>query len=59
MFQTLNIEELEDEAVDNKADEPAVSAAEATNQSEVMSTEAVEDQYEIVSTQSMSMPEKG
>jgi hypothetical protein len=55
---TLNIEELEDEAVDNKADELAVSAAEATNQSEVMSTEAVEDQEEIFSTQSMSMPEK-
>jgi len=55
---TLNIEELEDEAVDNKADELAVSAAEATNQSEVMSTEAVEDQNEIFSTQSMSMPEK-
>jgi hypothetical protein len=55
---TLNIEELEDEAVDNKADELAVSAAEATNQSEVMSTEAVEEQEEIFSTQSMSMPEK-
>jgi site-specific recombinase XerD len=55
---TLNIEELEDEAVDNKADELAVSASEATNQSEVMSTEAVEDQEEIFSTQSMSMPEK-
>jgi len=55
----LNVEELEDEAVDNKADEPAEkSAAEATNQSEVMSTEAVEDQYEIFSTQSMPMPEK-
>jgi len=55
---TLNIEELENEDVDNKADEPAESAAEATNQSEVMSTEAVEDQYEIFSTQSMPMPEK-
>lgn len=55
---TLNIEELEDEDVDNKADEPAESAAEATNQSEVMSTEAVEDQNEIFSTQSMPMPEK-
>ena len=55
---TLNVEELEDEDVDNKADEPAESAAEATNQSEVMSTEAVEDQYEIFSTQSMPMPEK-
>ena len=55
---TLNIEELEDEAVDNKADELAESAAEATNQSEVMSTEAVEDQNEIFSTQSMPMPEK-
>jgi len=55
---TLNIEELEDEAVDNKADELAVSAAEATNQFEVMSTEAVEDQEEIFSTQSMPMPEK-
>jgi len=55
---TLNVEELEDEAVDNKADEPAESAAEATNQSEVMSTEAVEDQNEIFSTQSMPMPEK-
>jgi len=54
----LNVEELEDEAVDNKADEPAESAAEATNQSEVMSTEAVEDQNEIFSTQSMPMPEK-
>ena len=55
---TLNVEELEDEAVDNKADEPAESAAEATNLSEVMSTEAVEDQNEIFSTQSMPMPEK-
>ena len=55
---TLNIEELEDEAVDKKADELAVSAAEATNHSEVMSTEAVEDQNEIFSTQSMPMPEK-
>jgi len=55
---TLNIEELENEDVDNKADEPSESAAEATNQSEVMSTEAVEDQYEIFSTQSMPMPEK-
>jgi len=55
---TLNVEELEDEDVDNKADEPTESAAEATNQSEVMSTEAVEDQNEIFSTQSMPMPEK-
>ena len=55
---TLNIEELEDEDVDNKADKPTESAAEATNQSEVMSTEAVEDQEEIFSTQSMPMPEK-
>ena len=55
---TLNIEELEDEDVDKKADEPTESAAEATNQSEVMSTEAVEDQNEIFSTQSMPMPEK-
>jgi len=55
---TLNIEELEDEAVDNKADEPAESAAEATNQSEVMSTEAVEEQNEIFNTQSMPIPEK-
>jgi len=55
---TLNVEELEDEAVDNKADEPAESAAEATNQSEVMSTEAVEDQNEIFNTQSMPIPEK-
>jgi hypothetical protein len=55
---TLNIEELEDETVDKKADELAVSAAEATNQFEVMSTEAVEDQEEIFSTQSMPMPEK-
>ena len=55
---TLNIEELEDEAVYNKADELAVSAAEATNQFEVMSTKAVEDQEEIFSTQSMPMPEK-
>jgi len=55
---TLNIEELEDEDVDNKADEPTESAAEATNKSEVMSTEAVEDQNEIFSTQSMPMPEK-
>jgi len=54
----LNVEELEDEAVDNKADEPAESAAEATNQSEVMSTEAVEEQNEIFNTQSMPIPEK-
>jgi len=57
---TLNIDEqmLVEEFVDNKADEPPESAAEATNQSEVMSTEAVEDQNEIFSTQSMPMPEK-
>jgi len=57
---TLNIDEqmLVEESVDNKADEPPESAAEATNQSEVMSTEAVEDQNEIFSTQSMPMPEK-
>ena len=55
---TLNVEELEDEDVDNKADEPAESAAEATNQSEVMSTEAVEEQNEIFNTQSMPIPEK-
>ena len=54
----LNVEELEDEAVDNKADEPAESAAEATNQSEVKSTEAVEEQNEIFNTQSMPIPEK-
>jgi hypothetical protein len=57
---TLNIDEqmLVEESVDNKADEPQESAAEATNQSEVMSTEAVEDQKEIFSNQSMPMPEK-
>jgi len=57
---TLNIDEqmLVEEFVDNKADEPPESAAEATNQSKVMSTEAVEDQNEIFSTQSMPMPEK-
>jgi len=57
---TLNIDEqmLVEESVDNKADEPPESAAEATNQSEVMSNEAVEDQNEIFSTQSMPMPEK-
>jgi len=54
----LNVEELEDEAVDNKADEPAESAAEAINQSEVMSTEAVEEQNEFFNTQSMPIPEK-
>ena len=54
----LNVEELEDEAVDNKADEPAENAAEATNQSEVMSTEAVEEQNEIFNTQSMPISEK-
>jgi len=57
---TLNIDEqmLVEESVDNKADEPPESAAEATNQSEVMSTEAVEDQNEIFNTQTMLMPEK-
>jgi len=57
---TLNIDAqmLVEESVDNKADEPTESTAEATNQSEVMSTKAVKDQEEIFSTQSMPMPEK-
>ena len=54
----LNVEELGDEAFENKAYEYAESAAEATNQSEVMSTEAVEEQNEIFNTQSMPIPEK-
>jgi len=54
----LNVEELEDVLVDNKADEPANSAGESTNQSEVMSPEAVEEENVILNTQSMPIPIK-
>jgi len=55
---TLNVEELEDEAVDNKADEPTEEAAESTNLPGFLSTEPAEEQEEIFSNQSMPVPEK-
>ena len=54
----LNVEELEDEAVDNMAEEPSEEAAESTNLPGFLSTEPAEEQDEIFSTQSMPMPEK-
>ena len=55
---TLNVEELEDEAVDNKAEEPSEEAAESTNLPGILSTEPAEEQEEIFSNQSMPVPEK-
>jgi len=55
---TLNVEELEDEAVDNKAGEPSEEAAESTNLPGFLSTEPAEEQEEIFSNQSMPVPEK-
>jgi len=57
---TLNVDEqmLEEESVDNKAEEPSEEAAESTNLPGFLSTEPAEEQDEIFSTQSMPMPEK-
>ena len=57
---TLNVDEqmLEEESVDNKAEEPSEEAAESTNLPGFLSTEPAEEQEEIFSTQSMPMPEK-
>jgi len=57
---TLNGDEqmLEEESVDNKAEEPSEEAAESTNLSGFLSTEPAEEQEEIFSNQSMPVPEK-
>jgi len=57
---TLNVDEqmLEEESVDNKAEEPSEEAAESTNLSGFLSTEPAEEQEEIFSNQSMPVPEK-
>jgi len=54
----LNVEELEEESVDNKAEEPSEEAAESTNLPGFLSTEPAEEQEEIFSNQSMPVPEK-
>jgi len=57
---TLNVDEqmLEEESVDNKAEEPSEEAAESTNLPGFLSTEPDEEQEEIFSNQSMPVPEK-
>jgi len=57
---TLNVDEqmLEEESVDNKAEEPSEEAAESTNLPGFLSTETAEEQEEIFSNQSMPVPEK-
>jgi len=57
---TLNGDEqmLEEESVDNKAEEPSEEAAESTNLPGFLSTEPAEEQEEIFSNQSMPVPEK-
>ena len=57
---TLNVDEqmLEEESVDNKAEEPSEEAAESTNLPGFLSTEPAEEQEEIFSNQSMPVPEK-
>jgi site-specific recombinase XerD len=57
---TLNVDEqmLEEESVDNKAEEPSEEAAEITNLPGFLSTETAEEQEEIFSNQSMPVPEK-
>jgi hypothetical protein len=49
---------LEEESVDNKAEEPSEEAAESTNLPGFLSTEPAEEQEEIFSNQSMPVPEK-
>ena len=57
---TLNVDEqmLEEESVDNKAEEPSEEAAESTNLPGFLSTEPAEEQEENFSNQSMPVPEK-
>ena len=57
---TLNVDEqmLEEESVDNKAEEPSEEAAESTNLPGFLSTEPAEEQEEIFSNQSIPVPEK-
>ena len=57
---TLNVDEqmLEEESIDNKAEEPSEEAAESTNLPGFLSTEPAEEQEEIFSNQSMPVPEK-
>jgi len=57
---TLNGDEqmLEEESVDNKAEEPSEEAAESTNLPGFLSTEPAEQQEEFFSNQSMPVPEK-
>jgi len=57
---SLNVDEqmLEEESVDNKAEEPSEEAAESTNLPGFLSTEPAEEQEEIFSNQSMPVPEK-
>ena len=57
---TLNVDEqmLEEESVDNKAEEPSEEVAESTNLPGFLSTEPAEEQEEIFSNQSMPVPEK-
>ena len=57
---TLNVDEqmLEEESVDNKAEEPSEEGAESTNLPGFLSTEPAEEQEEIFSNQSMPVPEK-
>ena len=57
---TLNVDDqmLEEESVDNKAEEPSEEAAESTNLPVFLSTETAEEQEEIFSNQSMPVPEK-
>jgi len=57
---TLNVDEqmLEEESVDNKAEEPSEEEAESTNLPGFLSTEQPAEQEEIFSNQSMPVPEK-
>ncbi|MCS5543073.1 MAG: site-specific integrase [SAR324 cluster bacterium] len=57
---TLNVDEqmLEEESVDNKAEEPSEEEAESTNLPGFLSTEPAAEQEEIFSNQSMPVPEK-
>jgi len=57
---TLNVDEqmLEEESVDNKAEEPPKKAAESTNLPGFLLTEPAEQQEEFFSNQSMPVPEK-
>ena len=58
VISIFNVEELQKEVVDNKLDVKAKKVVEATNQSEVMSSEVDEEQNEIFITKSMPLPEK-